>query len=221
MLILKTKFQEMFKKIKWFLIITIIVIVAVVWISNSVINYNTSVLVYDDTTHIPYNKVALLLGTSKNLSSGQPDQYFANRIKAAVDLYNSHKIEIIVISGDNSKKDYNEPLNMKTELIKQGILEDKIYLDYAGFRTFDSVIRMNKIFGQSSFTIISQKFHNQKAVYIALKNNINAIGFNAKDVDAYNGLKTQLREKFARVKVFIDMFLGKQPKFLGEKIEIK
>lgn len=211
----------MFKKIKWFLIITIIVIVAVVWIANSVINNNTSALVYDDTTQIPYNKVALLLGTSKNLNSGQPNQYFANRIKATVDLYNAHKIEIIVISGDNSKKDYNEPLDMKTELIKQGIPEDKIYLDYAGFRTFDSVIRMNKIFGQKSFTIISQKFHNQRAVYIALKNNINAIGFNAKDVDAYNGFKTQLREKFARVKVFIDMFLGKQPKFLGESIEVK
>ncbi len=157
----------MFKKIKWFLIIAIIIIVGFVWIANSVINNNTNALVYDDTTKIPYNKVALLLGTSKNLNSGQPNQYFANRIKATVDLYKAHKIEIIVISGDNSKKDYNEPLDMKAELIKQGIPEDKIYLDYAGFRTFDSVIRMNKIFGQSSFTIISQKFHNQRAVYIA------------------------------------------------------
>ncbi len=211
----------MFKKIKWFIFFAIIVIVAIVWYANSVINNNTSKLVYDDTTKIPYNKVGLLLGTSKILNSGQPNQYFANRIIATVDLYNAHKIEIIVISGDNSKKDYNEPLDMKNELIKQGIPEDKIYLDYAGFRTFDSVLRMNKIFGQKSFTIISQKFHNQRAVYIALKNKINAIGFNAKDVDAYNGFKTQLREKFARVKVCIDMFLGKQPKFLGEKIEIK
>ena len=107
----------------------------------------------------------------------------------------SHKIEFIVISGDNSKKDYNEPLDMKNELIKAGIPPEKIYLDYAGFRTYDSVIRLDKIFGQKKFTVISQDFHNRRAIYIARHLNLQAIGFNAKDVDVYNGFKTKLREK--------------------------
>ena len=110
---------------------------------------------------------------------------------------------------------------MKEELLKNGIPENRIFLDYAGFRTYDSVIRMSKIFGQNSFTVISQEFHNRRAIYIARHFGLNVTGFNAKDVDIYNGFKTKLREKFARVKVFIDILTNKQPKFLGEQIEIK
>ena len=80
---------------------------------------------------------------------------------------------------------------------------------------------MKEIFGQNSFTIISQEFHNQRAVYIANALNMNAIGYNAKDVNVYNGFKTKIREKFARVKVFVDFIFDKKPKFLGEKICIK
>jgi SanA protein len=110
---------------------------------------------------------------------------------------------------------------MKDELIKRGIPENKIYLDYAGFRTYDSVYRMKEIFGQNRFTIISQGFHNQRAVYIASALHLDAVGFNAKDVNAYNGFKTKVREKLARVKVIIDFALKTKPKFLGEKIIIE
>jgi vancomycin permeability regulator SanA len=95
-----------------------------------------------------------------------------------------------------------------------------IHLDYAGFRTYDSVYRLRDIFGQESFTVISQRFHNQRAIYIAKRLGMEAIGYNAKNVDSYSGFKTNTREKFARVKVFIDLLINKKPKFLGEKIEI-
>lgn len=209
------------KKLKWIIIIISILIIAIIWIANNTIENSTNSLVYSDLKQIPHNKVGLLLGTSKLLKSGLPNQYFLNRIKATVDLYKSKKIDFVVISGDNSKKSYNEPLDMKNELIKNGIPEVKIFLDFAGFRTYDSVIRLDKIFGQSSFTIISQDFHNRRAIYIAKQMNIEAIGFNAKDVNLYNGFKTKLREKFARVKVFIDLLINKEPKFLGQAIEIK
>lgn len=110
---------------------------------------------------------------------------------------------------------------MKTGVIKEGIPENRIYLDFAGFRIYDSVFRIKEIFGQDKFTIISQKFHNQRAVYIANALNLNAIGFNASAVNTYKGFKTKIREKFARVKVFIDLVFDKKPMFLGEKIEIK
>lgn len=128
---------------------------------------------------------------------------------------------MVVISGDNSRKGYNEPEDMKSELMLRGIPEDKIYLDYAGFRTLDSVVRMEKIFGQKSFTIISQKFHNQRAIYIAHAKGLQVVGYNAEDVNAYSGFKTQLREKFARVKLFLDLWTGKNPKFLGEPVIIQ
>ncbi|MDR3226112.1 MAG: YdcF family protein [Prevotellaceae bacterium] len=211
----------MLKKLKYLIILCIIAIVAVVFICDNVIRYSSKKFVFNDINKTPYNKVGLLLGTSKYLKSGQINQYFANRITATVNLYNAHKIDFVVISGDNSRKNYNEPLDMKNELIKHEIPEEKIFLDYAGFRTYDSVIRMNKIFGQSKFTVISQDFHNRRAIYIARYLGLEATGFNAKDVDAYNGLKTKIREKFARVKVFLDLWTNKNPKFLGEQIEIK
>ncbi len=125
------------------------------------------------------------------------------------------------MSGDHGRMSYNESQDMKDALMKYGVPENVIYLDYAGFRTLDSVVRMNKIFGQNNFTIISQKFHNERAVFIARTEGLNAIGYNAREVDKYNGLRTKVREKFARVKLFLDMLAGKKPKFLGEPIEIR
>lgn len=104
---------------------------------------------------------------------------------------------------------------------KKGIPEKFIYLDYAGFRTLDSVVRAKEVFGQNRLTIISQRFHNERAIYLAEKNGIDAIGYNAPNVNAYAGLKTNIRELLARVKMFIDLGIDKQPHFLGEKIIIE
>jgi SanA protein len=213
--------KKKLKKITWYFVIVVITTIAGVWIADYRIENTTNESVYNNANKIPHNKVGLLLGTSKYLGSGQPNQYFKNRIQATVELYMAHKIDFIVISGDNSKKYYNEPLDMKNELMKFGIPDSLIFLDYAGFRTYDSVIRLNKIFGQNSFTIISQEFQNRRAIYIAKYLNLQAIGYNAEDIDKYYGFKTQVREKFARVKVFIDLMIDKEPKFLGSKIEIK
>ncbi|MDR0334106.1 MAG: YdcF family protein [Dysgonamonadaceae bacterium] len=209
------------KKVTITFVILALVVVGMIVICNAIINKTTEKQVYSDVNLIPHNKVGVVLGTSKYLSSGRLNLYFVYRIDAAVELYRAGKVDFLVVSGDNSRKDYNEPLDMKNELVRRGIPENKIYLDYAGFRTLDSIVRMNKIFGQHSFTIISQEFHNQRAIYIANRLGLNTVGFNAQDVDVYNGFKTKLREKFARVKVFIDFLIGKKPRFLGEQIEIK
>lgn len=208
------------KKIIRIAIVLSIITLLITWMCNYIIIKKSAPYIYTDTQTIPYNEVGLLLGTSKHLRSGALNQYFFNRIEAATQLYNSGKIKYVVVSGDNSREAYNEPLDMKNELMQRGIPDSVIYLDYAGFRTFDSVIRMHKIFGQSSFTIISQQFHNQRAIYIAQRKGLTAYGYNAQDVSAYNGFKTQVREKFARVKVFTDLLIGKQPKFLGDTIVI-
>ena len=114
----------------------------------------------------------------------------------------------------------HEAEEMKKELMQKGVPEKSIYLDYAGFRTLDSVVRAKEVFGQTRLTIISQRFHNERAIYLAEKNGITAIGFNARDVDVYAGLKTNIRELFARVKMFIDLAIDKQPHFLGEKYKL-
>lgn len=176
---------------------------------------------YDKIEEVPPYKTGVVLGTVKSLKNGQPNLYFHNRIAAAVELYKNGKIRYIIVSGDNHRKGYNEPLDMRDELIRLGVPESAILLDYAGFRTLDSIIRAKEIFGQDGFIIISQQFHNERAFYIARKNGIRAIGYNAQDVSRRSGLKTRLREYLARDKLFFDLLFGVRPKYGGSPIDIE
>jgi len=174
---------------------------------------------FSSVESLPKNRVGLLLGTSQYLRGGGINPFFQYRVEAAVELFNSGKIDFILVSGDNKHLSYNEPRDFKRALVQKGIPDEKIILDYAGFRTLDSVMRAQKVFGQDSITIISQKFHNQRAIYIARKNNMKAIGYNAKD--PLNKPRVYLREYLAKTVAYFDVLFDKQPKFLGEKIKIE
>ncbi len=195
------------------------ILMILIW-SNLAVYFTSKDYLFSKVEDVPSRKVGLLLGTSRYLKSGTENAYFFNRIATTVALYNSGKIKYVLVSGDNGTKEYNEPEDMKTELIKRGIPENKIYLDFAGFDTYDSMIRAQKVFGLNGFTVISQRFHNKRAVYIARKNGIDAIACNAKDVDAYFGLKTNIREFFACVKAFFEVKFVSEPTFLGESIVV-
>ncbi|WP_299161745.1 ElyC/SanA/YdcF family protein [uncultured Tenacibaculum sp.] len=210
------------KKKKYSIILFVVLFpLLIILISNYSIESYAKGKTFSNASEIKKNKVGLVLGTAKMLSNGMVNLYFKYRIEATVELFKKGKIDFVLISGDNGNKSYDEPTDFKNELIKYGIPEDKIFLDYAGFRTLDSVVRCKEIFGQDKVTIISQKFHNERAIYLAHNHEIEAIGFNAKDVSGRYGLKVKLREYLARTKVFIDILFGVKPKFLGEKIEIK
>ena len=217
---MKIKTKKFLKKSFYTLLILGVLSLLFTAFANYKIENSTEEFVSDKLEILPKTKVAVVLGTAPNLVSGNQNYYLTNRIEAATKLYQSGKVTHFILSGDHGRKNYNEPEAMKQALIKNGIPENVIYLDYAGFRTLDSMIRANEIFGQNEFIVVSQEFHNQRAVYIARQNGINAYGYNAKDVNKHAGLKTNIREYFARTKVLIDSFFGIQPKFLGEKIEI-
>lgn len=175
----------------------------------SVIQYSKG-RVYDNVKEIPYKEVGLLLGTSPTTNNGGTNIYYTYRIDAAVKLYKAKKICRILISGDGKDKSYDEPKFMRRELIKRGIPAHKITLDKKGLRTYDSVINAKETFGLSNFTVISQRFQNERAIYLAGHNNIDAIGFNAKDAPNQKGksaVKVRIREVFAKVKVFMDLIL--------------
>ena len=191
-----------------------------IFVCNFIIGSSAKGKTFSDINNIQKNRVGLVLGTSKKLVGGQSNSYYINRIRATVQLYNSGKIEFVLVSGDNGTIYYNEPTTFKKDLVKGGIPEEKIFLDYAGFRTLDSMVRAKVVFGLDSVTVISQKFHTERAIYLADKKGLSAIGFNAKDIDGQQGFKVRFREYFARVKVFIDLVFNTQPKFYGDKIEI-
>ena len=164
---------------------------------------------------------AILLGTSKWLKGGRRNLYYQYRIVAAAELYSSGKCKKIIVSGDNATMQYNEPMTMKRDLVQMGVKWDDVICDYAGFRTLDSIIRFKEIFGQKEGIVVSQQFHNTRAVYIGRSYGIELHGYNANDVTVYYGFKTKLREVLSKVMCVLDVhLLYTQPKFLGEKVSV-
>lgn len=217
---MKTFKTKLFKHIKRLSVFTLLTIMFVI-VCNAIIIYNAEGKTFSLIENIPKNKVGIVLGTSKFTNGNRINLYYKYRLEAAEVLYKSGKIKFILISGDNSRKEYDEPSDFKTDLIAKGIPEHKIFLDYAGFRTLDSMVRAKEIFSLTECTIISQKFHNERAIYLAKKNDINAVAFNAKNITGRYGLKTNLREYLAKTKAVIDVLFKVKPKFLGKKIDIK
>jgi SanA protein len=208
---------------KWFYISMVFMaamFVAVLY-SNLAVSRGAAPYVKNRLAELPVQKVGVLLGTSQFLSNGHKNMYFEFRMNAAAELYNAGKVQYILVSGDNRKRNYNEPVAMQAALMKRGVPEDRIVLDYAGFRTLDSMVRAREVFGQTRFVVISQKFHNERAVFIARQKGIDAYGYNARDVQVSAGFKTRVREVLARTKMMLDLYiLRTQPHFLGEEVKI-
>ncbi len=208
------------KKILLFVALLGVFSLILLWFANSKIENNALGKPFSKVEEVPHFKTGLLLGTSKFTKGRALNLYYTKRIKATASLFKAGKLEYVIISGDNSKKTYDEPTDMKYDLIAAGIDSNKIYLDYAGFRTFDSMVRCKEIFSQDSVLVISQQFHNERAIYIGEQEGMFVRGFNAADVGKSYGKWTMLRESFARVKVLFDFLLGTEPKFLGEKVKL-
>lgn len=189
--------------------------------ANVKVEITTCHRIYSDIDSIPYNKVGLLLGTSPLNRSGGPNTYFTNRINIAAELYHAGKLDFIIASGDNHIVEYDESSAMRDSLIAHGVPDDRIILDFAGFRTLDSVVRAKEIFDCDSLTIVSQADHNARALYLAKVNGIDAVALSA-PLKAGLWVRTRLaiREWLTRDKMMLDIWFGKQPHFLGDKTEI-
>ena len=183
--------------------------------------YYTRQYNYFSIESLPPNDVALVLGTSRNTEKGKDNLFFKYRMEATARLFKEGKIKYIILSGNNDSKYYNEPLDMQKALLNLGVPENVMTLDYAGFRTFDSVVRCKQVFNQDTFTIISQNFHNARALYIAHNEGINAISFAAQDVPDGYSLRTLVREYLARPKAVLDVHFLRPSADVTSNIEIK
>lgn len=177
------------------------------------ISFSVRQSVYDNIEKIPYRPYAVLLGTSKYTIKNTPNQFYDNRLNTSKALFDAQKFDYILLSGDNRTLQYNEPKMMAKDLKKMGIWYHVLFPDYAGFRTLDSVIRAKQVFHAEPMTIISQRFHCERALFIAQYHNIDAICMAAPDPDVY--LITRLRETLARFLMLWELWFEKQPHFLG------
>jgi len=220
LIFVQTHRKKLKKKFRNRIYIALTLGLLLIFTSHWVVELKTNAFTFSDVNQIPENQVGIVLGTSKLLKGNRKNLYFDYRMDAVEALYRAKKIKYIIVSGDNSRKDYNEPLDMQHALIAKGIPKERIFLDYAGFSTIETVQRAKLIFGQSKFTLISQDFHVRRAVYTANYLGMNAVGYAAKDVDAYYGFKTKIREKLARIKLFLNLWSKSEPTFGGNRIKI-
>ncbi|MFW6250184.1 MAG: SanA/YdcF family protein [Alkalispirochaetaceae bacterium] len=191
--------------------------IILIFLSNTLVVQQSEGSIYRDLATVPPTRVALLLGTSRWVRGGRANPFFDNRVAAAARLYETDKVEFILASGDNSHPSYNEPAYLRAALLRSGVPEERVVLDYAGFSTLDSVVRAREVFGLESVLLVSQPFHLQRALFIADAAGLDAVGYAAADVEEWAGVSVRLREALARVKAVLDVYVfHRSPRFLGE-----
>jgi len=204
--------------IKPLMILSALILFLVV-LANVIVFSKSHNYLYDSADDIPGCYTAIVLG-AKVSPEGKPSDFLQDRLDMAIELYNRKKVIRILLSGDHGQTTYDEVNNMKCYLIDHGINTKDIFLDHAGFDTYNSMVRAKEVFQVKDVIIISQEFHLSRAVYIARSKGLVAYGIKA-DKKEYASLKRlKIREILAKVKAFAEVTMHKKPKYLGFRIPI-
>jgi SanA protein len=208
--------------LKIFFGLSILGIIALIGIDRY-IAYSSAPYIYTDLDKVPRKRAALLLGTTKYVAKGRKNYFYLYRIEAAARLWKAHKVDAIVVSGDNGTRYYDETTAMYRDLIRAGVPKRYITRDYAGFRTLDSVVRAGMDFGLRDYIIVTQPFHLERAIFIARAKGQKVIGYAARDIpNTAAAYRMKLRELLARAKAFADLYvLGTMPKYYGGKEKVR
>ncbi|MGJ1506940.1 SanA/YdcF family protein [Sphingobacterium siyangense] len=209
------------KKIKRFILVVValcIVALVVVVITNSNVRAKTDSVIFTELKDVPRTKVAIIFGAGIN--GDQPSRYLKDRLDAGISLYKNHKVDKILLSGDNGRDEYDELSVMKLYCQKNGIDTAKIYIDYAGFDSYSTMYRAKYIFNVDTAILVSQKYHLNRCVYLGDKLGIKSFGYSA-DRGAYPGYKYYaFREKLSVAKAFLDVMRNRKPKYLGKQVDV-
>ena len=209
------------KKIKRFVLVVValcVVALVVVVITNSNVRAKTDSVIFTELRDVPRTNVAIIFGAGIN--GNQPSRYLKDRLDAGISLYKNHKVDKILLSGDNGRDEYDELSVMKLYCQKNGIDTTKIYIDYAGFDSYSTMYRAKYIFNVDTAILVSQKYHLNRCVYLGDKLGIKSFGYSA-DRGAYPGYKYYaFREKLSVTKAVLDIMRNRKPKYLGKQVDV-
>jgi SanA protein len=208
------------RRIRLFLGLSLLIVLSLLILADVYVGSFSKGRLYQKAEDVPYRRAAVVLGCNK-YAYGRLNLYYQHRIQAAVELWEAGKIDAILVSGDNSRKEYDEPGSMKADLVEKGIPAEYIALDYAGFRTLDSMIRAKEVFGLDEYIVVSQPFHCQRAIYLAGRKGQSVIGYAAVNPTGVLTIKVRLREVFARFAAVLDIIISRTTKFLGPRETIR
>ena len=195
-------------------IVGLVVIVSV----NYYVKSSTKKNIYYSIKKFPKNDVGIIFGAGIN--GDQPSKYLKDRLDAGIALYKANRINKILLSGDNGRDEYDELTVMKNYCYKHGVDTTKIFIDYAGFDTYSTMYRAKHIFNIKKAILISQEYHLNRAIYIGQKLGIKSVGYSANNGE-YLGYKyVTFREYGSIFKSFFDVLRNREPRFLGNPIDI-
>lgn len=180
-----------------------------------------SATVHARATDVPHHRVALVLGTAPTVAGGRPNLYYRYRLEAAAELWRAGAVDGFLVSGDNGTTEYDEPTAMRENLAALGVPRRAITCDYAGFRTLDSVVRAKEVFGLDAVVVVSQAFHAERAVFLAQRHGLEAVGFAARTPSSRRTrAKNRAREVMARTLAVWDVIVGTEPRYLGPPVAV-
>ena len=201
------------RQILYFSIAILVILAIIVALCNISVDRNAEGRTFSNINDVPTMQTALLLGTNPKTRDGKrPSSFYLARINATAELYKHGKFRQLIISGDR-REGYDEPQTMRHDLIERGVPDSIITMDGQGYRTLLSMRNIKQHFRVNDMIIISQKWHNERSIFLADKMNIKAVGYNADDVRHPRALWTHIRELLARVKLFIDLYITHRKDF--------
>lgn len=205
-------------KLTRYLLLLLVFGILAVCLCYAWISWRSNGVIYNHIKQVPPRHIGLVLGTNKYLRKGKINEYYQARIDTAAKLYHAGKVSYLIVSGDNRKNNYNEPKQMRADLIAAGVPAERIQPDYAGLRTLDSILRIDKVFGHKDYIIISQRFHNQRAIFLAKAKGHTPIAFDAPNPQKQGMKKVISREFLARVRAVMDLLTNKKARHYGDPI---
>lgn len=198
-------------------VVGLLLAVALVIAADRIVAGAAAGRIHSAPSTVPSFDVALVLGTSPT-TRGRANAFFESRMDAAAALFRAGVVRGILASGDNSVRGYDEPAAMREALAARGVPAEFITVDCAGFSTLDSVVRARRVFGLDRVLIVSQRFHLERALFLARDTGLDAQGYAAADAPPHWQARVRARESFARVKAVADAWSGRGPRFLGPPV---
>jgi SanA protein len=185
------------------------------WLAERQLHRTAEAATFVDPAKAPAIDVALVLGTAPIGPEGGPNRYFVYRLDAAAALWKQGKVKYVIVSGSGE-----EPEAMRAGLIERGVPRDVIYADAAGYRTWDSVLRARDIYGQKRLIVVSQRFHLERALFIARHEGIDAVGLAARDVDTPYSMFTELRRYPSALRAYYDAWIDAKARDDAGKVTV-
>jgi SanA protein len=188
------------------LLVGSLVVLAAVLVCNVWIITATKSQIFYEVNSVPFNNDGLVLATGKLIEKGRVNQHFLRRVDAAAALYHAGKVKRLILSGD---KRHDEPMELKRALLQRGVPESAMVLDNYGLRTLDSVVRARDIFKCGKLTIISERFHDFRALFLSRYYGVEAVAYAPEDLSFRWMVRSTVRESLARVKAVLDLYVLK------------